>query len=203
MTHGMLGVLERVLLIAGLMLVGGTIHGQLDAHWFQHREARRFVVEHTERVLMRTLSPAGLEASPLVPNASPGVLGRLEIPRLRLATMVVQGTDKRSLQRAVGHLPTSAPLGGAGNCALAGHRDTHFRLLEQIRTGDIARVSTLDGTFEYEVEWARVVEPGRVDLVQPTSGSVLTLVTCHPFTAIGPSEMRFVVRARRVGSVVS
>jgi sortase A len=35
--------------------------------------------------------------------------------------------------------------------------------------------------------------------LQPSTGQLLTLVTCYPFHYVGPAPKRFVVRARRLG----
>ena len=53
-----------------------------------------------------------------------------------------------------------------------------------------------DGAFEYRVEWLKVVEPGRVDVVASSGESLLTLVTCYPFGYVGTAPLRYVVRAR-------
>ena len=130
-----------------------------------------------------------------VPVAS---IGRIEIPRLDIRAMVAEGTDAPILELAVGHIPETAVPGGPGNCGLAGHRDTFFRRLEGVREGDRVRFSTAERTYTYEVEWSRVVEPDRVDTLDPTPVPSLTLVTCYPFTYVGRAPKRFVVRARQV-----
>jgi len=148
----------------------------------------------------RTLEP-GLDPSP-VAEQSTGFLqagapiGRLSIPRLNLAVVVAEGLSTEVLQRAVGHLAGSTRPGGDGNVVLAGHRDTFFRPLEWIRTGD--RIDLDDGVRNraYVVEWTEVVTPDRIDVTGPTSEAALTLITCYPFRYIGSAPERFVVRAR-------
>ena len=81
---------------------------------------------------------------------------------------------------------------------LAGHRDTFFRPLKDLRIKDEIQVSTLKGNFKYEVESLRVVEPDNVGVLAPSGENVLTLVTCYPFYYVGPAPKRFVVRARQV-----
>ena len=131
----------------------------------------------------------------------PGVLGRIEIPRLRIAAMVAEGVDMKTLGRAVGHITSTARPGSPGNCALAGHRDTFLRGLKGVRINDIIRVVTLDQTYTYRVEWGRVVEPYRVDVLDSTAIRSLTLITCYPFEFVGHAPRRFVVRARQVEAV--
>jgi sortase A len=98
----------------------------------------------------------------------------------------------------VGHVPFSARPGEQGNCALAGHRDTFMRGLGGVRVNDVILIVTLGGTHTYRVEWSEVVEPERVDVLDATAASSLTLVTCYPFAFVGLAPQRFVVRAQMV-----
>jgi sortase A len=131
--------------------------------------------------------------------AEPGaVLGRIEIPRLRMTAMVAQGVDATTLGRAVGHVPWTAWPGEAGNCGLAGHRDTFLRDLRNVRVDDVIQIVTLERTTIYRVEWTKVVDPTRVDVLDSTATRSLTLVTCYPFAFVGHAPQRFIVRARQV-----
>ncbi len=107
-------------------------------------------------------------------------IGRIEIPRLGVSSIVRAGSDARTLQLAVGHIPGTALPGEPGNMGLAGHRDTFFRRLRDIQPDDVIRVVTPDGTFRYRVERTNVVEPTDVWVLDPTPGTTLTLVTCYP-----------------------
>ena len=128
------------------------------------------------------------------------LIGRIEIPRLLLSVVVVEGVDKTSLRRAVGHIPGTALPGEAGNVGLAGHRDTFFRPLKDVRIKDEIQISTLKGKFKYEVVSLRVVDPENVGVLAPSGENVLTLVTCYPFYFVGPAPKRWIVRARQVSS---
>jgi sortase A len=88
--------------------------------------------------------------------------------------------------------------GDEGNAALAGHRDGLFRPLQHIEVGDIVTVSVGGRQVDYAVEWTRIVAPGDVWVMGPTSGRALTLITCYPFTFIGSAPQRFIVRAREI-----
>jgi sortase A len=81
---------------------------------------------------------------------------------------------------------------------LAGHRDTFFRSLRELRVKDEVQVSTPRGDFKYEVESLTVVEPDNVAVLAASGGNELTLVTCYPFSYIGTAPKRFVARARQV-----
>lgn len=127
-----------------------------------------------------------------------GLVGRIEIPRLDVAAVVREGVDAQTLRRAVGHVPGTAFPGEKGNAALAGHRDTFFRGLRSVQTGDSVRVVAPSGTFEYKVESMKIVTPKDVGVLDDTDQPVLTLVTCYPFNYIGHAPKRFIVRARLV-----
>jgi sortase A len=124
-----------------------------------------------------------------------GVVGRVEIPRLNLSTVIFEGTDQDVLERGAGHLPGSALPGNRGNTVLAAHRDTFFRPLRGIRIGDRVKIHQRGGDDVYIVKSARVVQPNEVDVLKPTAEPSLTLITCYPFRFIGPAPERFVVRA--------
>jgi sortase A len=130
--------------------------------------------------------------------ASEGLIGRLEIPRLRLSVMVFEGIDKTTFRRAAGHIPGTALPGQPGNVGLSGHRDTFFRPLKDLRIKDEVQIATLRGNFKYEVESLRVVEPEDVGVLAASADNVLTLVTCYPFYYVGPAPQRWIVRARQV-----
>ena len=126
------------------------------------------------------------------------VIGEIQVPRLGLSVMVVQGDSPASLRHAVGHLPKSALPGEWGNVALAGHRDTYFRPVRDIHLGDEIRFKTLEHNFEYVVESIEVVAPSDIQVLEVFTGHDLTFITCFPFYYVGPAPRRFVVRAREV-----
>jgi sortase A len=111
---------------------------------------------------------------------------------------VREGIDGKTLQVAVGHIPATPLPGEVGNVGVAGHRDTFFRGLKDLKTKDEIRFSTFNGDFKYEVESLSVVEPDNVGVIASSSGYVLTLVTCYPFSYVGRAPKRFVVKARQV-----
>ncbi len=126
------------------------------------------------------------------------VIGEIQIPRLGLNVIVVQGDSPASLRRAVGHLTKSALPGEWGNVALAGHRDTFFRPLRDIRLGDEIRFMTRERSFHYRVESIEVVAPTDLRVLESSTGHDLTLLTCFPIYYVGPAPKRLVVRAREV-----
>jgi sortase A len=127
-----------------------------------------------------------------------GLVGRIEIARLGLSVMVVEGDDGKILRRAAGHVPGTALPGQSGNVGITGHRDTFFRPLRNIQKDDVITLTALQGEYRYRVVSTKIVSPDDVSVLDPTSGEVLTLVTCHPFYFVGAAPNRFIVRAERV-----
>jgi sortase A len=112
--------------------------------------------------------------------------------------MILEGTDEQTLRRAVGHFPGTALPGQPGNVAIAGHRDTFFRALRNVRHDDEITLTTLNGSYSYLVDSAQVVAPEDTQVLDDSGGKVLTLVTCYPFYFVGPAPKRFIVRAHRI-----
>jgi sortase A len=173
-------------LVVGLLALGYAAYVVMDAHAFQSYEQSKF--EDASR------------KQPTVLLVEGGVIGEIQVPRLQLKAIVVQGDTHTILRRAVGHMPETALPGASGNVVLAGHRDTFFRPLRNIRLGDAITFKTSDGAFQYLVESTEVVPASAVEVLNATSGRTLTLITCYPFDYIGPAPNRYVVRAREIVS---
>jgi sortase A len=204
--------IERASYAAAVLLLGGwsaiTLEARLYGYFQEQRLARLIDTERphpapatppppTRRIL--PAEPARARTpTPEVRRADP--VGRIEIPRLNLRAIIAEGIDTGTLRHAVGHLPGTPMPGEQGNVVLAGHRDTFFRALKDIRAEDIVRITTPRGRFEYIVEATAVVEPARTDVLDATSEPSVTLVTCYPFYLIGEAPDRFVVRARLIGT---
>jgi len=128
-------------------------------------------------------------------------MGRIEVPRLHVSAAVANGDDDGTLRVAIGHLPDTPFPWETGNSALAGHRDTFFRELRNIRVGDEMRVATPYGDFSYHVSRTKIVTPDDLSVLEPTPEPTLTLITCYPFSYIGHAPKRFIVQAVRVPAV--
>ncbi|HAS77277.1 MAG TPA: class GN sortase, partial [Marinobacter adhaerens] len=121
-------------------------------------------------------------------------------PTRRSSDLVLADTHAESLAFGPGRLTGSEDPGGA--VIIAGHRDTHFRSLKALETGNEVRLQGRDGRWQsYLVEGARVVD-SRSELIdtQRLPEGTLLLVTCYPFDSVdagGP--LRYVVRASAKG----
>ena len=143
-----------------------------------------------------TILPEPLQVKPKATKVRNGsLIGRVEIPRISLSYVLLEGTDARTLDRSIGHVESTAQLGETGNIGIAGHRNTHFRKLEWVRKGDEVRLSSPSGSYRYYVEWARIFKPSDMVVLSPSHGPAVTLVTCFPFEYVGNAPLRFIVRA--------
>lgn len=186
--------LERALLVLGIACLGYYAYASAETLLYQAYENRELDAILSSRPAADA-RPAHRRAI-----ARGETVGRLEIPRLGIAAIVKAGVDARTLQLAVGHIPGTAFPGEPGNVGLAGHRDTFFRRLRDIRPEDEIRLTTPGRVYSYRVERTDVVEPQDVWVLDPTDYSVLTLVTCYPFSYVGSAPQRFIVRAQLAGS---
>lgn len=132
----------------------------------------------------------------IVPPRPGEPVGRMEIPRLHLSVAILEGTSPKTLRIAAGHINGTALPGTVGNICIAAHRDTLFRPLREVQPQDAINITTIYGTFRYIVDRVEIVSPSDVRVLRPTTDQEVTLVTCYPFTYLGPAPKRFVVHAR-------
>jgi sortase A len=194
---GALVWLERLLIVIAIVTLGYYTYVSAEAYLYQAYENREL-----DAILSSAPAPSAEAAAARAARPRPArgeTIGRLEIPRLGVSVVVRSGDDARTLQLAVGHVPGTALPGEDGNVGFAGHRDTFFRRLRDIRPDDEIIVTTPHGAFTYRVERTVVVEPEDVWVLDPTGTPTLTLVTCYPFTYLGSAPQRFIVRASLQG----
>jgi sortase A len=123
-------------------------------------------------------------------------VGRLEIRRLRLSTVVVKGTQPADLRRGPGTFEQAPFPGAPGTAAIAGHRTTYgapFRDVDQLRRGDDVTLVMPYATLHYRVEGRRIVDPGDLSVLEPVGHDRLILSACHPRFSAGK---RIIVFAR-------
>lgn len=187
---------RNAFLVAGVLAMSYCGFVLLDAKLYQANQARLFQQE-LESVRPTVASAVSISNLPVAP-ALGGALGRIEIARIGLAAMVMEGTDGRTLRRAAGHIRGTPLPGQRGNVAIAGHRDTFFRPLRYAQLDDEITLTTLVGSYHYLVDSTEVVLPEDTQVLDNSGDATLTLVTCYPFYFVGPAPERFIVRAHRI-----
>ncbi len=125
-------------------------------------------------------------------------VARLISEEHNIEQIVLAGDSGSVLAFAPGMNLQAAKPGEAGTVLISGHRDTHFRFLQNIKPGAELTLQTQGGAYSYRIEGTRIVD-SRTTRIDPTLGpDQLVLVTCYPFDAIeagGP--MRFVVLGQK------
>ena len=138
----------------------------------------------------------------LLNMTSDGVMGYLEIEKIKLKLPIYHGVSEEALEDGGGHLEgTSLPVGGETTHAiLFGHRGLPsaklFTDLDQVEVGDTFQITVLDRVLVYEVTQTEVVLPEELNgLVAESDKDQVTLVTCTPY---GVNSHRLLIHGERV-----
>lgn len=202
---------EAGLLVSGLSLLFLYGAARLDGY-LKSRAALEVFQSTDSSVNVNALPPtegrtsmqqdltAEHEGEPRTPAGKPSLqqrapLGVLEIPSVHLRVPVLDGTDSLTLNRGAGRIAGTSRPGEGGNIGIAGHRDSFFRPLKDIKTGDSIRLKTQEGIDTYVVDRLQIVSPREVGVLRAKASPSLTLVTCYPFYFLGNAPKRFVVTA--------
>lgn len=209
-------------LLGSLLIVAGALLGVWAAvvyfwqdpftAWYTHREQSKLSAAYN-REAVHFAAPPPTIASRVYPGAEVtrlarryagslhvgGPVGRLQIKRIGVNMMVVQGTDHESLKKGPGHYAPSG-LPGAGQLIyIAGHRTTYlapFSHIDDIRNGDFIVFQVPYGTFTYRAFRHYVVPSTELSVLRTHGREILRLQACHPrFFA----THRYIVDARLVG----
>jgi len=184
---------EIALAAVGVACISWAGIVSLQGAMYERVHRNDFAVE--ARAVASAAAPEPVDRS--VPN---GVVGLLEIPRLRFSAVVAEGDDDKTLRKAIGHLADTPLPWAGGNSVFAGHRDTHFRALRNLLIGDRLTLQTHKGLFTYMVSDKLIVTPQDVWVLAPSKSRQLTLITCYPFSYVGRAPQRFIVRAEETAS---
>jgi sortase A len=177
-------VIEFALLGIGIGCLGTYGYATIEAWRLQNEQRARF--ERDAAAKARYVAAPG------------SLVGMLDVPRLRMSLPVIEGDDDRTLKASVGHLPDTPMPWQPGNSAMAGHRDGLFRPLKRVAIGDEITFRTTSEAIRYRVTATAIVEPDDIGVLAPRPRDALTLITCYPFSFIGPAPQRFIVHAERV-----
>jgi sortase A len=148
-----------------------------------------------EQNKLEAASVASVAAASGKPEQGAPSITLLSIPKIDLQAAVLEGTGRKSLLLAPGHLKKTAWPGETGNAVIAAHRDTFFRRLNELRNGDDIYVRRSGRRYHYTVASTAVVGPNETSVIRPSTDARLTLLTCWPPYYIGPAPKRLVVVA--------
>jgi sortase A len=208
-------VVERTLLVLGLLLLGMFVLAHVYQFVIVRVEMAKFEAKRQSTETPRADSSRG----PVVDHWQTRSIGTalwsiqrvktyeatlrkpveplaiLRVSRLNLEAPVLEGADEFTLDRGVGLIRNTSLPGQGGNIGIAGHRDSFFRSLKDIKTGDTIDLVTIAGTDVYVVNRIRITDPTDVSVLRPREKPSLTLVTCYPFYFVGPAPSRYIVEA--------
>jgi sortase A len=125
-------------------------------------------------------------------------IGRIRIPSIGVAKVMVQGTDESALMNGPGHYPATPLPGEHGTVGVAGHRTTYgapFRHLDGVRRGDRIVLRMPYGTFTYRSVRTRIVPSDALWITHRVGFDELVLSACHPLYS---ASHRIVIFARLV-----
>jgi sortase A len=154
-----------------------------------------------QHLLLRAWSETVAEGVPVKPWpwADTWPVARLQVERLEVDCIILEGDSGEVLAFGPGHLSQSAKPAAAGNCALVGHRDTDFSFLEDLEKGDILILQNREGEKRSYQVVSTFIKDYRELLLEETVTPWLTLITCYPFRAVNPGgDKRFVVFAKEM-----
>jgi sortase A len=189
-------VSRPALVAAALLALAGGVEAGRGGYVVAKARLAQLLLERS----FRTAAASG-ELRPPWPWADAVPVGRLLLPGDAVGQVVLAGASGRNLAFAPGHLHGTARPGEVGACVVAGHRDTHFARLGQLRPGDEVAVDDLSGRrWRYQVSDTAVVDEHDGAAIAARGGAELILVTCWPFDALaGAGDQRYVVRCRLAG----
>ena len=128
-------------------------------------------------------------------------VARLQVPALGVDQIVLAGASGRTLAFGPAHLDGTAVPGAPGHSIISGHRDTHFRFMQDLTPGMEIRIQGADSRWRsYRAGEGRVIDARDARFEVASDRPTLTLVTCWPFDAIeagGP--LRYLVFAEADG----
>ena len=152
--------------------------------------------ELMQRAWVRSAS-GEIRATPW-PWADTWPVARLTARSGEIDLIVLAGGSGRTLAFGPGHLSASALPGTQGNSVIAGHRDTHFSFLKDVKAGELLNVELSSGQRHvYKVVDIEIVDSRKASLKLDTDAAILSLVTCYPFDArAAGGPLRYLVTAR-------
>lgn len=119
-----------------------------------------------------------------IPTPGPQAARQIQIPAISINAPVVMGDGWEQLKKGIGqHLNTANP-GETGNMVVSAHNDIFgelFKDLDKLKPGDEVIVITQDRTYTYVVTETQIVQPTDVEVMNQTTNSTLTLISCYPY----------------------
>ena len=127
-------------------------------------------------------------------------VARINFPRLARSAVVLEAGGGEALAFGPAHVAATPLPGENGTSVIAGHRDTHFDFIKELKPGDEIDITTRDGkTLAFRMTGSAIVHADASGIDAQGTTPRLALVTCYPFDALGQAPLRYVVFAEEAG----
>jgi len=127
------------------------------------------------------------------------IVGHIEIPGILSITPLIYHENDNNLDLGITIDENLVLPGKAGLTALAGHRETFFKELENVKKNQIISIYFLDTNYYYMITKIDTVDQYDRDSVYiKTNKDMLVLITCYPFSRWTEPNERFIVFAERL-----
>jgi LPXTG-site transpeptidase (sortase) family protein len=184
-----------VLLIAGGVMTTFAGSRYVSGAAAQDRARRDWDAMTASAAFDEVLSSVALKGDVAVRHGAP--VARLQIPKIDLDEIVLEGIDDDALNGGPGHFPGSPLPGSDGNSIVSAHRDRHFKNLGKVAVGDTIVTQSGNRTTRWVVVKRQVVDKDRPVLF-PTKTATLTLTTCWPIRYFGTAPDRLILTAKPI-----
>ena len=178
--------LGAALLLTGLILCGRLVYELNQAHqvetsqdkaWQQFSVAAQGAAPSASPAVSPGASPSAVP-DPALPN---GIYLKMTLPSVSKDAVAVNGDWSSLKWFNTVHYKNSPGPGQRGNMLIAFHREPKWLDINNVKTGDTIQVEGLDlKTYQYQIDFIKVVSASDVSNLRPTTGTDLTLITCDP-----------------------
>lgn len=178
--------LAITLVIVGLVLVGKATYIHAKAQLAQILIAQAY-----------TKQTYNQQAHKPWPWADTHVVAKLTIKNE--THFILAGASGRNLAFGPSHIKSTATPGSLGNSVIVGHRDTHFKHLQNVVLGETIIIEKGGSEIHYTVTEIALVHESKTEVLAPVQHTALTLITCYPFNNVSPNpNQRWVIRAVKI-----
>ncbi|MBR2108654.1 MAG: sortase [Ruminococcus sp.] len=125
--------------------------------------------------------------------------GTLEIKNRGVDAKLFFGDGYVPLRNGVGVYAGSFIPGYGKTILVSGHNNTYFNGLKNVKTGDIVKIRTSYGNYEYQINKTRIADANDKSTYDLGANEEnLVMYTCYPFDELGLTEQRFFVYADKI-----
>ena len=123
-------------------------------------------------------------------------VARISVPRLGVSEVILSGGSGQAMAFGPTLLPIRQENAHTPISIMAGHRDTHFAFLKDLRVGDTVDVEEISGRHrQYRITRSQIVRWDRFAYQRDAARPLLALATCYPFNAVERGPLRFILWA--------